>query len=98
MVSDMVGLLVSKGMGVVQMDCTEFSLYGKPRSPRSKEDYDTPRFKQRCREIAKKKCGHMRNFLEKGGIERLRDIDAHGGHKLGFMFEEFAAHARSCYY
>ena len=80
------------------MDYTEFSLYGNPRSPRSKEDFDTPRFKQRCREIAKKTCGQMSNFLERGNVSGFVTSRHMVGHKLDPMFGGFAAHARSCYY
>lgn len=80
------------------MDCTEFSLYGNPRPPRSKEGYDTSRFKQRYREIAKKTCGQMSNFLERGNVSGFVTSRRMLGHKLGPMFGGFAAHARSCYY
>ena len=52
MVSEVVGLLARRGVGAVQMECPEFSLYGNPRRPRSREGYDTPEFRERCREMA----------------------------------------------
>ncbi|RLI09377.1 hypothetical protein DRO42_04375, partial [Candidatus Bathyarchaeota archaeon] len=44
MLRDVVETLLSHGVGAVQMECPEFSLYGNPRPPRSKDDYDTPEF------------------------------------------------------
>jgi len=64
MLRDVVEILLSHGVGAVQMECPEFSLYGNPRPPRSKDDYDTPEFRQRCLEIAKGACGLMERLLE----------------------------------
>jgi predicted secreted protein len=44
--------LLEHDVGIIQMDCPEQSLYGNPRPPKSRDDYDTPEFKERCREIA----------------------------------------------
>ena len=66
MVSDVVGLLMRHGIGAVQMGCPEFSLYGNPREPRSKEGYDTLEFKRECREIAVHACDMMEALLERG--------------------------------
>jgi len=44
--------LLEHGVGIIQMDCPEQTLYGNPRPPKSRNDYDTPEFKERCREIA----------------------------------------------
>lgn len=66
MVSDVVGLLMRHGIGVVQMRCPEFSLYSNPREPRSKEGYDTQEFKRECREIAAHACDTMEALQERG--------------------------------
>ena len=34
--------LLEYGVGIIQMDCPEQSLYGNPRPPMSRDDYDTP--------------------------------------------------------
>lgn len=65
MISDAVRVLMKHGVGLVQMDCPEFSLYGNPRPPRSKDEYDTPEFRRRCHEIATQACDQMENLLEK---------------------------------
>jgi uncharacterized protein YbbK (DUF523 family) len=52
------------------MECPEFSLYGNPRPPRSREEYDTPEFKGRCREIAIQACERMEALIEgRGDLE-----------------------------
>ena len=56
------------------MECPEFSLYGNPRPPRSKDDYDTPGFKERCREIAERACDLMEHCLEGGGAPEIRIV------------------------
>lgn len=64
MISDAVGVLMKHGVGLVQMDCPEFGLYGNPRPARSKDEYDTPEFRRRCREIAIQACDQMENLLK----------------------------------
>ena len=72
MMSDIVGTLMSHGVGTVQMDCPEFGLYGNPRPPRTRDEYNTPEFRHRCREIAASACDVMESLKEKGrdpGVE-----------------------------
>lgn len=66
MIPEVVRLLMRHGVGTVQMDCPEFSLYGNPRPPRSWDGYNTPDFRRRCREIATRACDRMECFLEMG--------------------------------
>ena len=44
--------LLEHGVGIIQMECPEQTLDRNPRPPKSKNDYDTPEFKEKCREIA----------------------------------------------
>jgi predicted secreted protein len=67
MVSEVVGILMRHGVGAIQMECPEFSLYGNPRPPRSREEYDTPEFKGKCREIAIQACERMEALMEGRG-------------------------------
>ena len=69
MLGDVVEALLRHGVGAVQMDCPEFGLYGNPRAPRTKDGYDTPEFKERCREIAERACDTMERCLGVGGAE-----------------------------
>jgi len=67
MVSEVVGLLMRHGVGAIQMECPEFSLYGNPRPLRSREEYATPEFKRKCREIAIQACEKMEALMEGRG-------------------------------
>lgn len=72
MISDVVRVLMRYGIGMVQMDCPEFSLYGNPRPPRSKDGYDTPEFNDRCHEIALRACDLMECFQDKGKDPKIK--------------------------
>jgi predicted secreted protein len=65
MVSDVVDLLMRHGVGTIQMGCPEFSLYGNPRPPCSWEEYNTPEFKEKCREMAIQTCEKMETLTER---------------------------------
>lgn len=71
MISDAISVLMNNGVGVIQMECPEFGLYGNPRHPRSKDEYDTPQFKNRCREIASRSGDQMEGLLGKGQDPRI---------------------------
>jgi len=51
-VEEVIEPLVKHGVGIIQMECPEQALYGNPRPPKSRDDYDTPEFKGKCSEIA----------------------------------------------
>ncbi|MFQ6053765.1 MAG: hypothetical protein ACE5OO_06030 [Candidatus Bathyarchaeia archaeon] len=65
MLRGVVEVLLRHGVGAIQMECPEFSLYGNPRPPRSKDGYEEPEFKGRCREIAEQTCD---------AVDRLRRL------------------------
>jgi len=64
MLRDVFEILLRHGVGTVQMECPEFNQYGNPRPPRSKDGYDTPRFRERCQEIAKRTCDMIERYLD----------------------------------
>lgn len=51
-IEEIVTLLLEHGVGIIQMECPEQTLFGNPRRPMSRDDYDTPEFIEKCREIA----------------------------------------------
>ena len=51
-IEEIITSLLEHGVGIIQMECPEQTLYGNPRSPKSRDDYDTPEFKEKCRKIA----------------------------------------------
>jgi len=74
MIREVVEVLLRHGVGAVQMECPEFSLYGNPRQPRSKDGYDTPEFRRRCREIAEWACDQMDLRLASGEDPEIRVV------------------------
>jgi len=74
MMSDVVRALLRLGVGVIQMECPEFSLYGNPRPLRSKDGYDTPEFRRRCREVAAGACSTIADILSKGVEPKVRVV------------------------
>jgi len=51
-IDEIITPILNHGVGIIQMECPEQTLYGNPRPPKSRDDYDTPEFKEKCREIA----------------------------------------------
>jgi len=51
-IEEIVTLLLEHGVGIIQMECPEQTLFGNPRRPMSRDDYDTPEFLEKCIEIA----------------------------------------------
>lgn len=66
MLRDIVDVLSRHGVGAIQMECPEFSLFGNPRPPKTKDGYDTPQFREKCREIAESNCDKMERYLDAG--------------------------------
>ena len=65
---DLLTTLDRYGVGLIQMECPEYSLYGNPRPPKSKDDYDTPVFKERCREIAEEAVQKILEFKSRRAV------------------------------
>ena len=74
MIQDAVKVLLRHGVGAVQMGCPEFSLYGNPRAPRSKDGYDTPEFRQLCQEIAERACSLIDRYLLKERDSKVKIV------------------------
>ncbi len=82
---DVLELLMAEGVGVVQMDCPEFSLFGNPRRPRTKEGYDTPEFREICSQIAGRTCDRIIAFQKTGptGVEVVAVLGVEGSPSCG---------------
>ena len=63
-IEEIITPLLEQGIGIIQMECPEQPLYGNPRPPRSRDDYDTPEFKEKCREIAVRAVQTIGNSTE----------------------------------
>jgi predicted secreted protein len=53
-IEEVIDPLVKHGVGIIQMECPEQALFGNPRPPKSRDDYDIPEFKEKCSEIAER--------------------------------------------
>ena len=84
-IRDVLDLLMAEGIGVVQMDCPEFSLFGNPRRPRTKEGYDTPEFREICSQIAGRTCDRIVAFQMTGptGIDVIAVLGMEGSPSCG---------------
>ena len=51
-ISEIVDVLSRHNVGIVQMPCPELTYAGLARPNRTKEQYNTPRFRKRCKQIA----------------------------------------------
>ena len=60
-IKEIITPLLEHGVGIIQMECPEQTLYGNPRPPKSKDDYDTPEFKKKCKEIAERAMQTIEN-------------------------------------
>lgn len=49
---DIIELIMDKGIGIHQLPCPEFRFLGLGRPPMSKEEYDTPEFRELCKVLA----------------------------------------------
>ncbi len=63
-IEEIITPLLEHGVGIIQMDCPEQTLYGNPRPPRSRDDYDTPQFREKCWEIAVRAMQTIENNTE----------------------------------
>jgi predicted secreted protein len=59
-VREVISTLIKENVGIIQMDCPEFTLYGNPRPPKSWDDYNTIEFKTKCMEIANRTLKHLK--------------------------------------
>jgi len=84
-IRDVLDLLMAEGIGVVQMDCPEFSLFGNPRRPRTKEGYNTPEFREICSQIAGRTCDRIAAFQKTGptGIDVIAVLGMEGSPSCG---------------
>jgi predicted secreted protein len=64
-ITDVITPLIEHGIGIIQMECPEQTLYGNPRHPRSRDDYEIPVFKDKCREIAVRTTQAIENSASK---------------------------------
>lgn len=56
--------IMDAGIGIHQMPCPEYRYLGLSREPRSKEEYDTQKFRILCRDISKDIIKVMQEYID----------------------------------
>lgn len=63
-VSEIVDTLTKHNIGIIQMPCPEISFTGLKRATQTKEQYDTPKFRKHCRQIANSLVDQVQEYLQ----------------------------------
>lgn len=63
---DIVGELIERGIGIIQLPCPELTMLGVKRWGQTKEQYDTPFYREHCRELIKPVLNQVKNYIENG--------------------------------
>lgn len=74
-VSPVIDLLRQRGYRIVQMPCPEFTFAGPDRWWQSKEQYDTPTYREHCRDLARAVVAEMMPDLVAGNEIVVVGID-----------------------
>lgn len=84
MLVDVVDALRELGVGIIQMECPELRLYGNPRQPGTKDDYDTPEFRRICSKIAVWACNLiMEPTTEDARVDLIAVLGVEGSPSCG---------------
>jgi predicted secreted protein len=82
MITEIVGFLMHKKIGILQMPCPELAYAGVLRQPQTKDQYDTAMFRSHCRKIAKEIVDQTQDYA-KCGIETEIIIGVDGSPSCG---------------
>lgn len=63
---DIIELIMDKGIGIHQLPCPEFRYLGLTRPPMSKEEYDTPEFRELCKALAADSAKIIKTYADSG--------------------------------
>ncbi|AZO94725.1 CD3072 family TudS-related putative desulfidase [Halocella sp. SP3-1] len=61
--SEIVNLLVERGIGIIQLPCPELTMYGIKRWGHVREQFDTPYFRKHCRQIFEPYLQQIKGYL-----------------------------------
>jgi predicted secreted protein len=92
-VEEIVNFLIKHDVGIVQMSCPEVVYEGLSRKTRTKEQYETPRFRSLCRQIARSTAKLLQEYL-RNGVRVLAVLGVEGSpscgieEPAGIFFEE----------
>ncbi|MFD3157043.1 CD3072 family TudS-related putative desulfidase [Haloimpatiens sp. FM7330] len=57
---------IDEGVGIIQLPCPEFKFLGPNRKPMSKEEYDTPQYRELCRNLFLPILEDIKKYIENG--------------------------------
>lgn len=95
-VDEIVNFLVKHDVGILQMPCPEVTYAGLKRETRTREQYDIPKFRDLCRQIARS-TAELIQECRWDGVEVLAVLGIGGSPSCGvtdpsgFLIEELAA-------
>lgn len=81
-VEEIVDFLVKHDVGILQMTCPEVMYEGLSRKIQTKEQYDTPRFRSLCRQIARSTARLIQEYL-RNGVRVLAVLGVEGSPSCG---------------
>lgn len=59
-------VLLEEGIGMIQLPCPEVKLLGVNRKPMTKEEYDTPLFRELCRKLFDSTLKDIKEYINNG--------------------------------
>jgi len=65
-IPEIVNMLIEKKIGIIQLPCPEMTVYGVKRWGHVREQFDTPFFREKCREIIKPIMYQLINYVSNG--------------------------------
>jgi predicted secreted protein len=81
-VEEIVYFLIKHDVGIVQMPCPEVVYVGLSRKTQTKEQYETPRFRSLCRQIARLTAKLIQEYL-RNGVRVLAVLGVEGSPNCG---------------
>ena len=67
-ITEVVNYILKNNIGIVQMPCPESTYWGLRRWAMLKEQYDVPRFREYCRELAREVANQVVEYLRSGYV------------------------------
>jgi len=81
-VEEIIDFLIKHDVGIVQMTCPEVVWEGLPRKTRTKEEYDTPRFRSLCHQITRSTARLIHEHV-RSGVSVLAVLGVEGSPSCG---------------
>ncbi|MBS4538762.1 hypothetical protein GOQ27_09820 [Clostridium sp. D2Q-11] len=61
--NDIIRVIIDNNISIIQLPCPEFTFLGEDRPPKTKEEYDTPEYREICTNLASKVVNQMKEYL-----------------------------------